>query len=69
MERVARVLCMCVEFLVPFGAVVMVSRMLVYYVDGVFLMFRWVGAVCGMVDVRCLFKTCHKIVLIFCIFF
>ena len=29
MERVARVLCMCVELLVPFGAVGMVSRMLV----------------------------------------
>ena len=29
MERVARVLCMCVELLVPFGDVVIVSRMLV----------------------------------------
>ena len=38
----------------PLGAVDMVSRMLVYYVDGVFLMFRWVGAVCNVADVRCL---------------
>ena len=29
MERVARVLCMCAKLLVPFGAVGMVSRMLV----------------------------------------
>ena len=28
-ERVSRVLCICVELLVPFGAVGMVSRMLV----------------------------------------
>ena len=39
----------------PFGAVSKVCRMLVYYVDGVFLKFRWVGAVSGVVDVRCLF--------------
>ena len=37
MERVARGLCMSVELLVPFGTVGMVSRMLVWHVDGVFL--------------------------------
>ena len=44
-KRVARVLC--IKLLVPLGAVGMVSRMLVYVV-GVFLMFRWVGAVCNV---------------------
>ena len=39
MERVARVLYMCVELLVPLRDVGMVSRMLVQYVDGT---FRWV---------------------------
>ena len=48
MERVARVLCMCVELIVPFGSVGMLSRMLVLYVDGGV-------SVCCVVDVKCLF--------------
>ena len=39
MERVARMLCMSVELLLPFGAVGMVSRTFVQFVDGMFLKF------------------------------
>ena len=62
MELVARVLCMCLELLVPLGAVGIL--------DGVFLMIQWVGAVyivftvCGVVDVRGLIRSCHNIVLL-----
>ena len=48
MERIPKALCMCIDLPVPLGAIGMVSRMLVWYVDGVFLMFRWVSIVCNV---------------------